>query len=84
MSNREFVTPPYALRSTPAPSKLPNCELHRELALLLWSHPEFARPVGDADPPSLSADAKQEMIAFIKAKLGIKPLIRRDLDYVGE
>jgi hypothetical protein len=82
-TKREFVTPSYALRNTPAPSDLPKDELGREIALLLWSHPEIAKQVGDVNLQTLSAEAKRAMLKSIRGLLGIKPIRRRRLSYVG-
>jgi hypothetical protein len=82
-TKREFVTPSYALRNTPAPSDLPKDELGREIALLLWSHPEIAKRVGDVNLRALPAEAKRAMLESVRSMLGIKPLRRQKLGYVG-
>jgi hypothetical protein len=82
-TKREFVTPSYALRNTPAPADLPKDELGREVALLLWYHPEIAKQVGDVNIRAMSADAKRALLMTARELLGIKPLRRRRLGYVG-
>jgi hypothetical protein len=79
-----FVPPAYALRATTAPSDLPKDELGRELTLLLWSHPEIAQKLGSVDVRSLSADAKRSTLDAAREMLGIKPLRRQRLGYVGD
>jgi len=78
---RELVSSAYAFRDMP--SNLPDDETEREIALLLWDHPEVANRLGTPDLRALSPEAKRVMLATVKDMLGIKPIRRRHLGYVG-
>jgi hypothetical protein len=78
---REFVSPAYAFRNMPP--DLPVDETEREIALLLWDHPEVANRLGNPDLRPLSPEEKRAMLATVKDMLGIKPIRRRHLGYVG-
>jgi hypothetical protein len=80
-TRREFVPPSYALRDMP--SDLPKDQIGREIALLLWDHPEVAEQVGNVNLRTLSLEAKREMLESVRDMLGIKPIRRRRLGYVG-
>lgn len=82
-TKQEFVTLLYALRGMPSPSDLPKDEIGREIALLLWEHRDIADRLGPINLWSLSADEKRSMLASVKEMLGIKPIRRRHLGYVG-
>jgi hypothetical protein len=82
-SKLEFAPPSYALRDMPAPSGLPEDEIGREIALLLWDHPDVAEQIGDVNLQELPRDAKRAMLDSIRQTLGISPIHRRRLGYVG-
>ena len=78
-----FQPPSYALREMPIHSDLPEDDLGRDIAVLIAEHPSVASQVGSFNVRSMTVDAKVEMLSRIKGLLGIKPLRRRHLGYVG-
>lgn len=78
-----FEPPEYVLRKMPSFSDLPKDEIGREIALLLAENPQIASHFGDVNPDALPREAKAGLLANIKEKLGIRPIRRRRLGYVG-
>jgi hypothetical protein len=79
----EFSPPAYALREMPPVSELPKDELGREIPVLLIEHPEIAAHLGDLKLDVSSGEEKEKILAVIKDMLGIRPIRRRHLGYVG-
>jgi hypothetical protein len=79
----EFAPPARALRSAPAPADLPKDQLGREIALLLWYHPNVAMQIGPVDLRAMSPDSKRALLKSARGMLGVKPLKREKLGYVG-
>jgi hypothetical protein len=77
----DFGSPPYAFRRMPP--NPPSDPIERQIVVLLWDHPEVAKQVGAIDFEALSADAKRALLADVKGRLGIQPIRRRNLGYVG-
>ena len=75
--------PASAVRDIPMPSRMPADELGRDIAFLLARHPELVASLGEPDLTTMSAESKSTLLAQIKARLGIRPVRRRDLGYVG-
>jgi hypothetical protein len=67
----------------PSPSDLPMDEIERKIALLLWEHPELANQVRTTNLRTLALEAKVATLETVKGMLGIKPIRRRHLGYVG-
>jgi hypothetical protein len=79
----DFVTPAYALREIPMPSSMPKDEVGRDIAFLLAKHPEIASKLGDINLDAMAPEAKIELLHQVRGRLGIQPILRRRLGYVG-
>ena len=78
-----FQTPVYAFRDMPDDSDLPRDEIGRDIVVLLADHPELRRHFGSVNPNAMPVEAKKTLLADMKEMLGIQPIRRRHLGYVG-
>jgi hypothetical protein len=72
------------LRAIALPEKTPRDDLSRDIAFLLAEHPSLANQYREIDLDVMTESAKVQMLAEIKADLGIQPVKTRRLEYVGD
>lgn len=73
----------HVLRDMPSPSDLPKDRVGREIVLLLHEHCEIAEQFDIPSILALSVDGKMEVLSQIRGMLGIRPIRKRTLGYVG-
>ena len=76
-------TPSYALRPMPVIPNPPKDDLGRDLAVLLYEHPEIRENLRVTDIASLSVSDKAQLLSQVKSALGIRPIRNRRVGYVG-